>query len=175
MLGLGRLIHFLAVQNLYIQSQKEIDRYNESEKERSDEACEWITSSSIFKEWFLDSRSGVLTMFGDMGSGKTAIASYVAKYLSREPSGLKSAVLAFYCKGQETTNIRVIYNNHVYQLVQKKPELKPEFQRWYDKAQADTQLKPTDDAALVGSFLRESIKTSKGSVYIVFDDLDECS
>lgn len=162
-------------QSFYVYSQKEIDRYNEEEQGRSDEACEWILSHNAFKEWSLASPRGVLTMYGDMGCGKTATASFVTKYLNHELSNSKTPVLAFYCKEQEITNPRVIYRSLVYQLVQRKPELITQLQEWYDDAKTEgTQLRPTDNVALLAEFLRKSVLTLKGSIFVVLDGLDEC-
>lgn len=113
-------------------------------------------------------------MFGDMGCGKSATASYVTYYLKQGLSETKTPVIAFYCKEQETPNLRVIYRSLVYQLVQMRPELMAQLQAWYNESRTGTQLKPSDDVVILAGILRKSVHSLRSSVFIILDGLDEC-
>lgn len=159
-------------ENLCIQDEIQTERLN-NEQRRSDEACAWITAERQFVEWTC-TIPGVLTLFGDMGCGKTAVASYVVQYLTQSLPAT-TPVLAFYCIEQSKVDLRTIYKAFVYQLLQKRTELKGDFQRWYDRSKSDTQgLKPTEHAGYLAEFLSEAIRKSKSSIAIVLDGLDEC-
>ncbi|KAL1862561.1 hypothetical protein Daus18300_008520 [Diaporthe australafricana] len=159
-------------ENLCIQDEIQTERLNK-EQRRSDDACAWITAERQFVEWTC-TIPGVLTLFGDMGCGKTAVASYVVQYLTQSLPAT-TPVLAFYCIEQSKVDLRTIYKAFVYQLLQKRTELKVDFQRWYDRSKSDTQgFKPTDHAGYLAEFLSEAIRKSKSSIAIVLDGLDEC-
>lgn len=111
-----------------------------------------------------------------MGCGKTATASYVAKYLREEET--KPPVLAYYCMAnqqQQGDQLQLILCSMTYQLLQKKPELKQEFIDWFKKRHATTQDKPSDVPAILWEFLSRALYgLKKQQVFIVLDGLDEC-
>ncbi|KAI3393769.1 hypothetical protein diail_3728 [Diaporthe ilicicola] len=136
----------------------------------SDEACHWITSEEIFEDWAYGAH-GVLTMYGVVGCGKTATASFVAKYLRKEG---RAPVLAYHCAQQEEDELRFILCSLTYQLLQTKPELKEEFKDWSEKRQATTLDKPSNKPSVLAEFLSSSLEDSREQVFIVLDGLDEC-
>ncbi|KAJ0114311.1 hypothetical protein J7T55_010700 [Diaporthe amygdali] len=154
--------------NLY--KQHHIGNRNADEGNRSDEACRWIISEETFEDWAYGAH-GVLTMYGVVGCGKTATASFVAKYLREEG---RAPVLAYYCTQQEEDELRFILCSLTYQLLQTRPELKEKFKDWSEKRQATTLDKPSNKPAVLAEFLCSSLQSSKEQVFIVLDGLDEC-
>lgn len=159
---------------LYTQQQSGSDRYSQGThpQQRFDPACEWILSDTSLEDWLV-SPSGALTMFGDMGCGKTATASFVAEHLERSLSQSRAAVITYYCRQEETLDLRTVYCSFVYQLLQENEQLKKDFREWFNKLQAERQGTPTDDISSLTRFLQQTIKKSIYSVYVVVDGLDE--
>lgn len=98
---------------------------------RSFKVCELILDKPEFDRWENSSTGTVLTMFGDMGYGKTAVTSCVENYVTAnldwpDPS---AAVLAFHCKAYEGTPLCDIYKGLIYQLVMSRPFLKADFKK----------------------------------------------
>lgn len=157
--------------NLYTRSQHYIASCNAATATRSDEACQWIIVEEAFEDWAYGA-PGVLTMYGVAGCGKTAIASYVAEYLSTES---KSPVLVSYCTEQATDKERHILCSLTYQLLQSEVELKAKFQEWSGARQAELREPPSNKPEKLWPFLGEALQDSKIQVFIVLDGLDECA
>lgn len=161
---------------LYQFSSDRIDRRDAEERNRSDEACRWITSEETFTDWEYGAH-GVLTMYGVVGCGKTATASYVAKYLREKctKEGDIAPVLVYHCMQQEEDKLRLIYCSLTYQLLQKKAELKDKFQRWFEDRQATSEDKPSNEPRFLAKFLWDALlEFSREHVFIILDGLDEC-
>ncbi|KAF2967652.1 hypothetical protein GQX73_g5959 [Xylaria multiplex] len=154
--------------NLY--KQHYIGSRNADECNRSDEACRWISSEETFEDWAYGAR-GVLTMYGVVGCGKTATASFVAEYLREEG---KAPVLAYYCTQQEEDQLRFIFCSLTYQLLQAKPDLKEKFKDWFEQRQATTLDKPSNKPAILAEFLYSSLQNLREQMFVVLDGLDEC-
>lgn len=117
-----------------------------------------------------------MTLWGAVGCGKTATASYVAKRLREEET--KPPVLAYYCMAnqqQQGDQLQLILCSMTYQLLQKKPALKQKFIDWFKERHATTEDKPSEIPDILWEFLSEALYDLKRQqVFIVLDGLDEC-
>lgn len=114
-------------------------------------------------------------MYGVVGCGKTATASYVAKYLSKELEDAPAPVLAYYFTQQEEEKLQVIYSSLTYQLLRKKTELKEKFMELSEKLQDTALIEGSyNKSAVLAEFLGSALQDSKEQVFVVLDGLDEC-
>ncbi|KAF1835029.1 hypothetical protein BDW02DRAFT_496935, partial [Decorospora gaudefroyi] len=163
--------------------------YYDSLRNRADEACKWIISSACFLEWLEDSNHGLqlssgpsskfCILFGDMGSGKSATASFVVDFLSSYPvfsGSLKPFVCSYYCKNDNETNkAESIYRSILSQVLKRMGSLKPRFMKWYKEAQSKNSLiDPTRDKKALRDFLVAVLQDLSGRLYLVLDGVDEC-
>lgn len=151
--------------------QHHLGNHNVDEAGISDEACHWIISEDDFENWAYGPH-GVLTMYGVVGCGKTAMAAFVTKYLREEA---RAPVLAYHCTQQEDDEFRYALCSLTYQLLQAKTELKAKFKDWSEERQASTLDKPSNKPAVLAEFLCSSLQRSRDHVFIVLDGLDECN
>lgn len=155
---------------MYKKSQHYISSFNAMTDTRSDEACQWITKEVAFEDWAFGAH-GILTMYGVVGCGKTATASYVAKYLSKEA---QSPVLIYHCTQQQEDELRLILCSLTYQLLQSKVALKKDFKDWSNAREATSLDPPANQPTVLWEFLGNALQQSKEQVFIVLDGLDEC-
>ncbi|KAK3905582.1 hypothetical protein C8A05DRAFT_41489 [Staphylotrichum tortipilum] len=145
--------------------------YQNELQNRTDDACSWITSSSAFSYWLLSRDAKVLALFGDMGTGKTMTTAFVTDALAQT----RRQLCAFYCKDEhELAKLGTIYRSFVLQLVRQSYENKMRFSKWYKETAPTVRGSPTDSDAKLRELLFELISSSRKTVFIVLDALDEC-
>lgn len=148
---------------------------------RADKACDWFTASSTFANWVATSSASssppFLSLYGDMGSGKTVTASHVIdELIIRTRTELPAPCLAYhYCRDeQDSGSIVSIYATLLLQLLNQRDTLKLEFKEWYDKSRKESHIDPVRSASELSIFFARSIKSLDRPVYVVLDGMDEC-
>jgi ankyrin repeat protein len=140
-------------------------------EQRSDQGCLWLTATDEFRTW--RTSPGFCILFGDTGSGKSVMASFVVKTLT----GSAPLVCAFYCKDDNETNkVLNIYRSVLYQVLQRMEALKNKFLSWYKEhwKMHDPPRDPTLDDTKLREFLAQILRDSRQQVFLVFDGVDEC-
>lgn len=148
----------------------------EQVRKGSSKACEWILDKPEFRKWQDSPVGTVLTMFGNMGCGKTAVTSYLERLVKANLPGPNppTAVLSFQCRAQEAMPLYDVYKGLIYQLVMSRPWLKAEFKKWHEKADSNPDGEDVfKKASLLGEFLQEKIEQSADWTTIFLDGLDE--
>lgn len=144
---------------------------------RSLKACEWILDRPEFVHWENSSTGSVLTMFGNMGCGKTALISYVENHVKENLNwpNPSATVLALHYKAQEWMPLSNMYKGLIYQLVTSisNPFLQVEFKKWHDTSRSTYNRDVLKDAGLLRKFLQEQISKSSDRTFLFLDGLDE--
>ncbi|KFY78964.1 hypothetical protein V498_09003, partial [Pseudogymnoascus sp. VKM F-4517 (FW-2822)] len=129
----------------------------------------WLINHHLFQEW-IQGKHQELWCFGIPGSGKTMLASQVAGYFHSILS--PNLVLLVYCNVRDST--RQTANNIIRgllrQAIQQDGNMPNEIRVWFEDAMKYNSLPTLSKikAVLFGKF-----RSTKNSVYIVIDGLDE--
>lgn len=141
--------------------------------QRAEGSSEWIRSTPEFGSWIdaTTSDTQILTMFGDMGCGKTMVCTYVADMLERD----SELVLRYYCKDEKARDrVANLYWSLIAQLLVCIPDLDIPFLEFVEASQArDPQKEFKQPKDLRDCFL-ELLRRASRKVFIVLDALDEC-
>ncbi len=106
-----------------------------------------------------------------MGTGKTMTTAFVTDALAQTQRQL----CAYYCKDEhELAKLGTIYRSFVLQLVRQSYENKMRFSKWYKDTAPTVRGNPTDNDAKLRELLFDLISSSRQTVFIVLDALDEC-
>ena len=158
--------------------QKQIENHN-AVSQRTNDACKWISDDVNFQKW-LGVSSGVnwISLFGEMGYGKTVTTAYVVDALGTQfclPGSGPTIVCSYYCRDdKETSNIRNIYCNLLWQLLNRVKRLKRHFQDWYKKTKSEIGIDPTWDENRLRDLLFDMLGSLRQSTFLVIDGFDEC-
>lgn len=146
----------------------------------SPEACFWVMCTPEFEAWFDSPWGGLITMFGDMGCGKTTIATCIAQYMETESLSHVDepfAIAEFYCKAQDPMPLHDIFKGIIYQIAcsSTRPFLKSSFKMWHDDVDGRSHW---DDQFLQDTeWLQQTLKTilcePRKSTILILDGLDE--
>ena len=143
---------------------------------RTDEACEWILDEHTFTSWVKSSSSGMFSLHGQLGCGKTVTTSYVIdQVLDKAKQTLPQSFVCFhYCRdAQESSTFIGILNSFTSQLLEQKKTFKLEFDEWYQKTKDEKRIDPVRSDELA-NFLRHCLQRLDRRLVIILDGLDEC-
>ena len=134
-------------------------------------SCDWLLEISVVQSFLISDNSSILRIGGAPGSGKSTLAAFMVKHLMQNTSG---EVLYFFCKGtdEEKKQPLQVLRTILSQLLIRDPSLYPWFETLY---QQSGQSKAESFTVLHDSLLLALRSTTRASVYIVVDALDECS
>ncbi|KAK8240503.1 hypothetical protein HDK90DRAFT_186595 [Phyllosticta capitalensis] len=148
---------------------------------RAQGGCEWIHSTTEFRDWFEHNKTKFLAMFGEPGSGKTTTAAYVIEALRNQRAhGTTEGVIvcSFYCRDEESrNNSKKIWSSLLAQIVDGRPKLQDWLLRKLKDPITESIEAPKAEFArelfveAVGAV--ETVEASKARVFMILDGLDE--
>ncbi|CAG8888318.1 unnamed protein product [Penicillium egyptiacum] len=146
-------------------------------KQRADKACEFLLENSNFINWYHDSDSHQLAIFGAMGSGKSSAMAFLADELVRRSKHQlpQPKVCFYYCRDEETGETIYILSALILSLLTQLPDLKKPFFQWYKEAQTCVDFDPATDSKTLREFLCKVLEAMLRPVFMVIDGLDKCS
>lgn len=102
--------------------------------------------------------------------------AYIIEHVTQLNEGhIPSPIICYhYCQDNETGKSLNVYSSLIQQLMQKKQQVKVQFNSWYEKHKSESNYSPAHDSKLLGEFFFDAIKSSERPVFIFLDGLDEC-
>ncbi|KAL4412143.1 ankyrin repeat protein [Colletotrichum abscissum] len=143
---------------------------------RAQSACEFILEKSEFKSWYRAFDSQQLAIFGDIGSGKSIIMSFLIDELCRLRSHQlpQPMILYHYCQNDETGHALYIFSSLILSLLEQCIGLKKEFFDWYRRDLLAGNFEPSTNIQKLVGFFQSTVEDLDRPLYLVLDGLDEC-
>ena len=166
-------------------------------KQRTDDACGWITEVQAFRDWLTgggDSKS--LVLLGKLGFGKTFMIAYLAQYLkngngafaSNTPATDTGSIIAgsasqpgpnvyvYYCKDDGTAKQAPnALRSLLSQLLKNHEHLRSHFNTWVREQEKKDGGDPTLDPSCLSDLLIDLVAKLQQPTFFIIDALDECS
>lgn len=145
--------------------------------QRADKACEFLLKHPNFTNWYQSSDSQQLLIFGEMGSGKSFVMSFVVDELVRRSKDQlpQSKVCHYYCRDHETEETTSILSALILSLLVELTGRKKPFVEWYKDFQDSGHFDPARDSSILGELLYKVLEAIDRPVFVVIDGLDECN
>ncbi|OAQ96024.1 hypothetical protein LLEC1_03761 [Akanthomyces lecanii] len=152
------------------------DFHLELKTKTANDACRWAVDNPVFRTWYGTAATETLALYGEMGCGKSTTMAYIIEHVTQLSEGhIPSPIICYhYCQDNETGKSLNVYSSLIQQLMQRKQQVKVQFNSWYDKHKSESNYSPAHDPKLLGAFFFDAIRSSERPVFIFLDGLDEC-
>lgn len=145
--------------------------------------CEWIEDESdspdlrSWRNWKASSRSEILLLTGDIGTGKSTLALRLVKTLRISPSSNSRSVVACFCKFQGEDTSKTILRCLLYGLAMESivaKRLVVQHREHYSNSGSGRPLDAFRNFDSLGRCLKECVKSRERELCLVIDGLDQC-
>ncbi|KAJ4298999.1 hypothetical protein N0V90_004243 [Kalmusia sp. IMI 367209] len=143
---------------------------------RTDEACKFLLTHSVFQSWYSASDKQCLAILGEMGCGKSVAMAFLVDELNRRSNYIlpRPRICYYYCRDDESGQASYVLCGLISALLEQLTGLKKTFYNWYKDNQASGNLDATTSASKLQEFLESILPTLDRTLFILIDGLDEC-
>ncbi|KAI0258430.1 hypothetical protein BC834DRAFT_963313, partial [Gloeopeniophorella convolvens] len=149
--------------------------HNDTQDRHHEGTSTWLVNSKDFLEW--KAQGSLLWISGKPGAGKTFLCSTVVEDLCNSPTDPDVWTIAtayFYCtfRDSEKQNIQGLLCSILHQLSARSDTYYLILSHLFSKKYSNGSRRPSNKDLV--ECLKEMLKSSDGTTYIVVDALDEC-
>ncbi|KAM0248467.1 hypothetical protein ACHAP5_003413 [Fusarium lateritium] len=143
---------------------------------RAVSACNFILQNPEFKTWYRASGSQQLVVLGDMGTGKSVLASFLIDELCRRTCHQlpQPMLLYHYCQNDETGHALYIFSSLILSLLEQCVGQKRAFFDWYKQDLLSGNFQPSTNVHKLVGFFQRTVRELDRQLLLVVDGLDEC-
>ncbi|PVI02696.1 hypothetical protein DM02DRAFT_653358 [Periconia macrospinosa] len=158
--ALHRLQRWLTATPMADELQNHLNEY-------MDGSCEWILSTTSFKQWYDAPLYSSLRIEGRPGCGKSTLAAYLVRHLSSS-----APVLYFFCDGKnsEKRSTSTILRTLLSQLL----FINPTVASALIPIQQQTGRELVEESSEIMEAFQAAIKKNDNPLYCLVDAVDEC-
>jgi Cdc6-like AAA superfamily ATPase len=155
---------------LWLQPSDNVGDWRKLQQVQTAETCTWLLDKDTYNTWVDAKDSSILWIYGNPGSGKSVLASYIIEQLQPQDDASALPLIYYFCSGRDESRRASthILRSLIFQLQIKQPGLADFVEEAYKASTTKTAERFEELWTLFTSMVK------KQAAICVIDGLDEC-